>query len=397
MSTQHPDNAMKPAWAESDVIEGEAELMEAYLAYKELGCDEVMWDSEGKDVDTHVVRKLFSNFPEYFQDHIIGEQVFLTYRVPNPQVEVAEKKIVTDTLQTIPLSSDVASAFLKRKAVPVFEVILPFTTSGKELVWLREYYRKAIAGVESLKLSGSFTVRDWVGDIRPKDIEAIPLVEDMEHLLQVDRLVKEYIQTAKVKQLRVFIARSDPALNYGVIPAVLLSKIALSKLHSVEKETGVGMHPMIGVGSLPFRGHLSPDNVDDFLSEYRGLSTVTVQSAFRYDYPLESVKDAISNLNSKLPNGVPKMISAEEEKHLRTAMSKLIAAYQSRVEALAPFINSVAQFVPRQAGEEAPHRIVRLQQERQGQGDATGNPIRRQLLLRRHTTGVHRSQRSYGA
>jgi phosphoenolpyruvate carboxylase len=347
MSTQHPDNAVRPGWAEADVIEGEAELKEAYLAYKDLGCDEVMWDSEGKDVDTHVVRKLFSAYPEYFLDHVIGEQVFLTYRVPNPQVEVAEKKIVTETLQTIPLSADVASVFLKRKAVPVFEVILPFTTSGKELVWLSDYYRKAIAGVESMKLAGSVTVKDWVGDIRPKKIEAIPLVEDMEHLLLVDKLVKEYIRATKVKHVRVFIARSDPALNYGLIPAVLLSKIALSKLRSVEEETGVRTHPMIGVGSLPFRGHLSPTTVEDFLSEYKGLSTVTVQSAFRYDFPLQAVKNGVSTLNSNLPNGDARTIDPEEEKQLRLAMHKLTAAYQSRVEALAPFINSIAQFVPR--------------------------------------------------
>ena len=347
MSTQHPDNAVKPAWAEGDVIEGEAELREAYLAYKDLGCDEVMWDSEGKDVDTHVVRKLFSAYPDYFQDHVIGENVFLTYRVPNPQVEVAEKKIVTETLQTIPLSADVASVFLKRKAVPVFEVILPFTTSGKELVWLNDYYRKAIAGVESMKLFGSVTVKDWVGDFRPREIEVIPLVEDMEHLLLIDKLVSEYIHATRVEQLRVFIARSDPALNYGVIPAVLLSKIALSKLHAVEKATGVRMHPMIGVGSLPFRGHLSPGTVGDFLAEYKGLSTVTVQSAFRYDYPLQAVRNAVSSLNSNLPNGEPRSVDPDEERHLRLAMYKLIAAYQSRVEALAPFINSIAQFVPR--------------------------------------------------
>jgi phosphoenolpyruvate carboxylase len=347
MSTQHPDNAVNPEWAEGEVIEGDAELREAYSAYKDLGCDEVMWDSEGKDVDTHVVRKLFSAYPEYFQEHVIGEDVFLTYRVPNPQVEVAEKKIVTETLQTIPLSADVASVFLKRKAVPVFEVILPFTTSGKELAWLSDYYRRAIAGVESMKLAGSVTVKDWVGDFRPKEIEVIPLVEDMEHLLLIDRLVKEYIQTAKVKHMRVFIARSDPALNYGVIPAVILSKIALSKLHSVEKETGVSMHPMIGVGSLPFRGHLSPTTVGDFLNEYRGLSTVTIQSAFRYDYPQQTVKNGVSHLNANLPNGEPRPINAEEETQLRLTMYKLIAAYQSRVEALAPFINSIAQFVPR--------------------------------------------------
>jgi phosphoenolpyruvate carboxylase len=347
MSTQHPDNVSPPPWGASEVIEGEAELREAFFAYKDLGCDEVMWDSEGKDVDTNVVRKLFSSYPEYFQKKVIGEEIFLTYRIPNPQIELAERKIVTTTLDTIPLSSDVATVFHNRDAVPVFEVILPFTTSGKELAWLHDYYGKAITGVQNIKLSDSMTVKKWIGEFRPKEINVIPLVEDMEHLLMVDELLNEYLALVKVDEMRVFIARSDPALNYGLIPAVVLAKIALSKLHSVEVSTGVRVHPIIGVGSMPFRGHLSPTNVGDFLNEYRGLSTVTVQSAFRYDHPLSKVRAAISELNSRLPNGQPVPVDNETEKHLRTSLYRLISSYQSTIEDLAPFINSVAQFVPR--------------------------------------------------
>ena len=347
MSTQHPDNVSTPPWADSEVIEGEAELQEAFLAYKDLGCDEVMWDSEGKDVDTNVVRKLFSSYPDYFRKNVIGEDIFLTYRVPNPQIEVAERKILTATLDTIPLSSDVATVFHNRETVPVFEVILPFTTSGKELAWLHDYYGKAIAGVQNIRLSDSMTVKRWIGDLRPKEISVIPLVEDMEHLLLIDELVEEYLRLVKTDQMRVFIARSDPALNYGLIPSVLLAKVALARLHSVEMSTGVQVHPMIGVGAMPFRGHLSPVNVNAFLEEYKGLSTVTVQSAFRYDYPAAAVRTAISSLNSKLPNGVPMEIGEGDEKTLRAVMHRLISAYQSRIEELAPLVNSVANFVPR--------------------------------------------------
>jgi phosphoenolpyruvate carboxylase len=346
MSTQHPDNVSTPSWSGSEVIEGEAELREAFFAYSELGCDEVMWDSEGKDVDTNVIRKLLSAYPDYFQKHALGEDIFMTYRVPNPQIELAERKIVTETLQTIPLSSDVASVFYKRDSTPVFEVILPFTTSGEELTWLHNYYEKAIAGVGDLKLSDSMTVKKWVGAFKPGTVNVIPLVEDMEHLLLIDSLVKEYARSTPTKELRAFIARSDPALNYGLIPAVLLAKIALSKLHSL-KDDDIEAYPMIGVGSMPFRGHLSPSNVQNFLEEYKGLSTVTVQSAFRYDHPPAQVKRAVAQLNAKLPNGVPDDIDSDQEKLLRTAMNKLISAYQSRIEELAPFINSIAQYVPR--------------------------------------------------
>jgi phosphoenolpyruvate carboxylase len=42
MSTQHPDNVTSPPWSCSEVIEGEDEIREAYFAYNELGCQEVM-------------------------------------------------------------------------------------------------------------------------------------------------------------------------------------------------------------------------------------------------------------------------------------------------------------------------------------------------------------------
>ena len=66
MSTQHPDNASSPYWQTEELIEGDSEIREAYFAYKELGCHEVMWDSEGKDTDIRVVRKLLSFDSEYF-------------------------------------------------------------------------------------------------------------------------------------------------------------------------------------------------------------------------------------------------------------------------------------------------------------------------------------------
>ncbi|MDG6929196.1 MAG: phosphoenolpyruvate carboxylase [Nitrososphaerota archaeon] len=346
MSTQHPDNATVPPWADGEAIQEEAELHEAFHAYRELGCNEVMWDSEGKDVDTNVVRKLLSNYPDYFREHVIGEDVFLTYRIPNPQIETAERKIVTETLQTIPLSADVAGVFYNRTSTPVFEVILPFTTSGKELVYLHEYYHRAIVGVEDMVLDGSTRVRDWIGTFHPKKIAPIPLIEDSDSLLNADSIVRGYLSAAKVTGVRVFIARSDPALNYGMVPAVLLSKVALSRLGSLEEETGARIYPIMGVGTMPFRGHLSPEDPGRFLEEYRGVYTVTTQSAFRYDHPAAVVKAAISTLNSGLPSGRP--VSTEGvEPHLKSAMAGFTRAYQTRVEELAPLITAVASLVPR--------------------------------------------------
>ncbi len=346
MSTQHPDNANVPEWSQGEVIDGNVEVYEAYYAYSTLGCQEVMWDSEGKDVDTRVVRKLLSNYWDYFSQKIIGKDLFLTYRIPNPSIETVEKKVVVETLQNIPVTYDVASSVYKQDITPIFELILPFTTSGDELIWLFNYYRKAIVANEDIMLDDHAKAKDWIGCFKPKTISIIPLVEDFGSLLNIDNIIKPYIKAVKPKQLRVFIARSDPALNYGLIAAVLLSKIAMSKLRKTEKETQVKIHPIIGVGSKPFRGHLAPDNLEGFLREYPGLATVTIQSAARYDYPLEQVKDFVNQLNHKLPDGEAADIDLEEETTLLSVLEKCCSQYESVAEVLAPFVNSISPYVP---------------------------------------------------
>ncbi len=346
MSTQHPDNVSVPEWSESPVIGGNSEILEAFLAYETLGCEEIMWDAEGKDVDTRVVRKLLDKHHNYFKKRVLGEDRFLTYRIPNPRIEIAERKVAVETLQNIPVAHDVASLFYSKETAPIFEVILPFTTDGREPVWLFNYYRKAIASDEQVLLDESTTTEAWVGAFKPERISVIPLVEDFESILSVDKIVAPYIDAVQPKDLRVFIARSDPALNYGLFCAALLSKISLSKLKRLARRLEVKIHPIIGVGSKPFRGHLSPENVDGFMQEYKGVSTVTIQSAFRYDYPTEQVKQCVAFLNHNLPNGEPADIETAEEDVLLGILQKCRKRYEEVIELLAPLVNRISAYVP---------------------------------------------------
>lgn len=346
MSTQHPDNVSLPSWVNGDIIQGDAEIDEAFFAYNVLGCMEVMWDSEGKDVDTHVVRKLLSKYGDFFKEKVLGEDVYLTYRVPNPKVEVTERKILLESLVNIPVAHDIASTFYKRDVSPIFEVILPFTTTSDELFWLLRYYEKTIAGAENVELNGSVKVADWIGSFKPKSIEVIPLIEDMESILKADQIVEPYLRVVRPKYLRVFIARSDPALNYGLVCAVILCKIAFSKLKQLEEATGLRIYPIVGVGTMPFRGHLSPENIDHFIKEYVGVCTVTIQSALKYDYPLENVKKTVKLLNEKVPHGEPAVMEPHEIEVLKEVLAKFMQRYQEVVERLAPLINHVANLVP---------------------------------------------------
>jgi len=99
---------------------------------------------------------------------------------------------------------------------------------------------------------------------------------------------------------------------------------------------------IIGVGSLPFRGGLNPHTVDAFFQEYPGIETVTVQSAFRYDYESPDVENAMDKINdmplekaTATPEGLPAVIDA------------FSAEYQRLIEGIAASVNAVAAYVPK--------------------------------------------------
>ncbi len=342
MSTQHPDNATPPFFAGGSVISGDAEVREAYYAYSHLGCDEQMWDYEGKEVDAFVVKKLLTRYEGFFRRNALGEDLFLTFRVPNPRVERVEAKVLLETLESIPRSCDVARVLYGDDVpCPVFEVILPMTTSAQELNRVNHYYAEHIGKRERQScLDVSFG--EWVGEYRPKRINVIPLVEDMQHLLSIDAIVSEYLEDKSIDYQRVFLARSDPALNYGQLTAVLLTKIALHRLQLLEQRIGKELLPILGVGSVPFRGNLRPGRVDEFLSEYPSVQTFTIQSAFKYDHEPTTVQRAIERIRS-----VPRSRALEiDEQRCRAIVAKSAERYAEDIQALAPLINGISAYIP---------------------------------------------------
>ncbi|MEM0174112.1 MAG: phosphoenolpyruvate carboxylase, partial [Sulfolobaceae archaeon] len=345
MATQHPDNAKVPEWVKGEKIQGEDEVIEAYLAYSEYGVEEVMWDAEGKDVDTHVVRKLLSYYPEYFKYNILGKDIFLTYRLPNPKIEGADKKVFAETIESIPIIYDVMEKFYGKPIDAVFEVILPFTTDSSELISVVKYYEKAVVGKENVDLIEGLKVKDWLGEFNPKSIEVIPLIEDMNSMFRVSEIIEGYIRAIRPNYLRVFLARSDPAMNYSLISAVLMVKIALNQIYDVSDRYKIGIFPIIGVGSVPFRGNLNPLNVENVIREYQGVFTFTIQSAFRYDYDLIDVKKAISFLNKNTNINFNKF-DKEIEQRLKRICIKVSKRYQRIIEGLADVINKVALLIP---------------------------------------------------
>ncbi len=345
MSTQHPDNAKPAPFSdEAGVVKGDGEVAEAVHVFG-LGCDEQMWDSEGKEADTQVVRKLLTGYPQVFQDKFhLGSDVAVTLRVANPRAERDMRKSTVETLHSLPSAWDTAQSFYGGDTVPPLqEVILPLTTSTEEVSLIEAYYRKVVVGQEDHTLLEGKSVKDWVGEFFPKRVRVIPLIEDMGSLLRCDDIVENYVQDRGLPFQRVFLARSDPALNYGVVAAELVLKLALIRLHNLEARLGISLFPIIGAGSAPFRGHLNPLNVRRVLVEYPSAWTFTVQSAFKYDYDEESVRAGIAQiLDHQRGEPIPVDPAAAREVIDRSAVE-----YQAQVQRLAGVVRTVSAHVPK--------------------------------------------------
>jgi phosphoenolpyruvate carboxylase len=343
MSTQHPDNVTIPFFSPGPELSGEDEVQEAYYAFSHLGCDEQMWDVEGKEVDAFVVKKLLTRHERYFAEHRLGRDLFLTLRVPNPTVERAEAKILLETLESIPRSFDASKHVFGDDIPPIFEVILPMTTSAKCVDRVYHYYRDFIVGRQTKSFfAGDISIAEWIGEFKPDTINVIPLFEDLPHLFAADTITEAYLAGKTAAHQRVFLARSDPAMNYGIISAVLMTKVALARLERLQERTGVTIHPILGAGSAPFRGGLSPINAPRVAQEYPSVETFTVQSAFKYDYTPTEVMNAVRYLRDRATRPSHEM----DEERCHELTERYSAEYQRQVQLLAPVINSAARYVP---------------------------------------------------
>lgn len=343
MNTQHPDNVRIPFFVEGSVIDKEHEVIEAYYAFSHLGCDEQMWDCEGKEVDNYVVKKLLMKYESFFKEKVLGKDIFLTLRVPNPTVEKAEAKILLETLESLPRSYDAAKLFYNKDIAPIFEVILPMTTSHKSLERIYRYYRDFVIAKQNMPFkNGDITIKEWIGEFKPERVNVIPLFEDIDRMLNGHKILKKYLKDKKLKYQRVFLARSDPAMNYGIVSAVLLNKIALWKLQRLSEEMKIDIYPIIGVGSVPFRGNFKPSTVERILHEYPSVQTFTIQSAFKYDNPAEEAIEAINKIKRQKRGQTIKVV----EKRALDIIKRYTNEYREIIREIAPIINEVAKYVP---------------------------------------------------
>ncbi len=341
MASQHPDHAGVPYWHDEAFIATGDETRECFLDFSELGINEYKWDWEGKLVDESVLERLYGEYYEYFKKHPLGKDVFITFRLPNPKVET-EFRLGRAFMNILS-----ACSFAKQVGMhtpPFFEAILPMTENALSLVAIQEAFREMTDLKHDLYRLKDNTL---------KHLDLIPLFESVNTILGSNQILREYIGFheelfgSKPTYLRPYVARSDPALNAGMIPTVLAIKIALAQFEETSRQTNIPFYPIIGCAALPFRGGLNPYNIESFAKEYAGIRTTLIQSAFRYDYPKADVIKAIQQLNQLLPKSRSKAIEPKEVDLLKSSINNFTAFYQPTIEQLAPTINLISGHIPK--------------------------------------------------
>lgn len=345
MATQHPDNASAPWWKKDDAfIDTQDEIDELTLLFEELPIDEYMWDWEGKYVDEAVGEKLFSRAHKLLSKRPLGKALHLTYRIPAFDGSKMHRMARTfmNVLSLADLARDVGF-----KNPPVTEMFLPLTTSAEQPMKVRDVFKK-IANYHTDIFHGNTKQDSEI--LRLFDVT--PLIEDTESLLNIQTIVDPYWTSLKKEKKdlsrgqRVFLARSDPAMNAGLLPAVLSIKVALSTLNDLAHKHDIDVHPVIGTGSLPFRGSVNPLYIEPFLTQYAGVRTYSIQSAFRYDYKLTDVRRALAEIKREAPKRKATTVSASDRKRIVELCRMFRGIWKPTIEALAPLINQVAAFVP---------------------------------------------------
>lgn len=335
MATPHPDNAHPPPWQADLFIGPDGEVEECFRSFEGLGCHEYLWDWEGKDAEETLPALLLSCNGAFFRSHPLGHSFFVTARLPNPRAEPPGK--FSWVLEAIHRAAGYAreAGF---PSAPVFQAILPQTGSAEDLLEVRRAWHRLVKPEPS------------PNGLRSLDV--IPLLESVETLLECRQILERFMCLHAVawgnspESLRVFVARSDPALEAGLVPAWLAAKSATADIHRLQTEWGLPLYPILGVGSLPFRGGLSPLRPEGVLDEYPGIRTVTIQSAFRFGYPGEQVRHAIATINTRLrcPSGPPDLPDAAT---VRALVNAFRAPYQLTLSTVAQEINAVAALIPR--------------------------------------------------
>ncbi len=331
MATQHPDSASRRITAEGEVEEAVNDLLP--LSRGGYGCDEKMVDYEGKLTPYHQ--------PQWIVEALArvglrpGHDYLITPRIPAERLESGERQVMVIWSGLV---ANKHSLPLGGQAVKY--MVHPMTGTSRELVAVQRRITKLEKFAE-----------EELGLRLEEPIKIIPLVEDVVRHFHVDRLMNGlHYNVSRTEGLlydsyRILLGKSDAALSFGHLASTISLIAAISRLHEWGFRMKVRVYPILGVGKPPFRGHLSPETVDVFIDQYSGYSTVTIQSALRFDTPRKLYTSTLEKIAGGV-GGEPRRIPADLEAVLAEAARHAAAEYLRFLLRASDRIVEVARLVP---------------------------------------------------
>ncbi|MGM0770583.1 MAG: phosphoenolpyruvate carboxylase [Halobacteriota archaeon] len=329
MCTQHPDSVSK-------YISTQEEIVEAVEAVTKYGCDEYMPDYEGKTTPYHQNGQIVSKFIEE-TDLVPGKDIFITPRLPSAVQENSFRQLMV--MMSVAEANYITHEQSGSQAIT--EVVHPMTSTIQEIIESQQHMENVN---ELAKKEFNFEMET------PR---IIPLIEEVPGLLNAKEIIENTI-LAYQEQLnetpekyRVFMGKSDSALTFGHVASTLSCKYAISNLHELEASIDTQIGIIFGAGALPFRGHMTLENADNFFNEYRGIDTVTLQSALRFDHEKGDAEEFVRRAKDELSKS-PDKLSDDEKEELFNIIGIFGTRYNKAIQQFSSTINCISDFLPQQ-------------------------------------------------
>lgn len=335
MATQHPDSASRYVPIQEEV----AEAVEALAPQPEgLGIEELMIDFEGKMTPYHQTAEIAHQL--IARGLIPGRDVALTPRVSSATEETVFRQLMA-LMSIIEADYDIVKASPQGGCIE--EVILPMVRGSSDLVQLR----RRIADIIDLAHKEFGLLRD------PNSLQVIALIEGIPAMLDFAALYDDYIKKAAAmgfnqKRLRFMMGRSDSALSHGLVPSVLAIKLMISSAYKLGEKHELETAPILGGGSLPFRGHISLNNLSNILRDYSGVRTITIQSGIRYDQDGLQVRELVGTLKKELVKSKPKIYAKDEEDFLKDCLATFSITYTEIFNRIGSQVAALSDVIPQQ-------------------------------------------------